>query len=292
MEDHRVGAGAGPEADRGRYGPRIARHDGRLRLVAVLTRRVRRAGRGHWCRAGAGHRRCAGRGRRPQVEDHRMRVRAARGGAAGVDRLAGRPQLPGCGAGVQDRAVGQFAAQPERAGTGRRGENGRRRGGRPAQGDVVQVHVAPVDGHPLAAQQGAQRVQVLAQQRERRFRARADLLHPALHPVADADRHPAGKQAVQHGCLHRGQRDVPQRDREHADPHPEPGRPGERRGGGGRGAAPEAVFPQPQLVQAPVLRRPDNLLQPLRRDFGPARHAKDRHAPILAGVRREQAGVL
>lgn len=118
---------------------------------------------------------------------------------------------------VQDAAVRDLAAQPQGARASCRREDLGRGGGRPAELHVVQVHVAAVGGHLLTAQQRAQRLDVLAQQRDRRLGARAHLAHPVLHAVADADRQAAGKQPVQRGGLHRGERHVPERNGEHAD---------------------------------------------------------------------------
>jgi hypothetical protein len=99
-------------------------------------------------------------------------------------------------------------------------------------------------------QQRPQRGDVLTQHGHRGCRPGADLGHPVLHPVPDADDRPVAEHPVQRGDLHRGQRDVAERDGQDADAHPQPGGPGQ--GGRGRGdaAVEEAVLPQPELLEA------------------------------------------
>ena len=72
-----------------------------------------------------------------------------------VDELASLPYALRRGAGREQRAVGGLAGQAQRARAGDAGEDfgggGRRR---PVERDVIQLHVPPVGGDALAAQQG------------------------------------------------------------------------------------------------------------------------------------------
>jgi hypothetical protein len=157
-------------------------------------------------------------GHRQQVKDDRVRAVAASGGPGLVDDRPGSAHPLDGAARVQDGAVGELAAYPEGARAGRRAEDRRPGQRRPVERHVVQLHVTAVHRHPLAVKQPAQRRKVLAEQGQRGIHPDAGLRHPALHAVADADRDPAGEEPVQRGGLHRGQRHVPQRDREHPDP--------------------------------------------------------------------------
>jgi hypothetical protein len=265
VQDDLVRSGPAPEADGLRHLFRAA-GDGR---GAVPAHRRQPPGR---VRAGD----------REQVEDDLVRAGAARGGARRVEHAAGAAQFAGGGGrGVEDGAVGVLAAELERAGAGGGGEERRRRRRGPAERHVVQLDVPAVRRQALAVEQAAQRRQVLPEQRQRRRGARADLAHPALHAVADADRDPAGEQPLQRGRFHRGQRDVPQRDRQHTDRHRQPVRPGEDRRREGHPAAPEAVLPQPELRQPGVLRRARHRAHLFRRNLRPACRSESRHAPIL-----------
>jgi hypothetical protein len=91
--------------------------------------------------------------------------------------------------------------------------------------------------------------------------------------VPYADRHPPGEQPVQHGRVHRRRPDIPEWNRQHADPHPQTGRPGERRGASRDRAAPEAVLPQPQFIESRTVRRDGDVSQLFRWHLRQAHHA-------------------
>jgi len=220
-------------------------------------------------------------GHRQQVEDDRMRAGAADVGPGLVNDLPGGAHLLDGAARVQDGAVGELASDPEGTRAGRRAEDRRRGQRRPVERHVVQLHVAAVHRHPLAVKQPAQRRKVLAEQGQRGIHPGADLAHPGLHAVPDADRDPAGEHAVQRGDLHRRQRHVAQRDRGHPDRHRQPLGPPEQRRRDGHRPAPEAVLPEPQFGQPRFLGHMGHFAQPLRWNLGPAGGRENRHDPIL-----------
>lgn len=86
--------------------------------------------------------------------------------------------------------------------------------------------------------------------------------------MAHAEDDTSGEQAVQGRGLHRGQRDVPQRDGEQADSDVQALGPGECGGGAGDAALEEAVLPEPELFQARVVRGTGDGAEPLGGQLG------------------------
>ena len=97
---------------------------------------------------------------------------------------------------------------------------------------------------------------------------RADLRHPALHPVADAADDAPRKQPREGSELHGGQRDVAKRHGQHTDRDGQLGRGGQSRGSLGDTRLAKAVLPQPQLGYSGVLDRESHLPETFGREGG------------------------
>jgi hypothetical protein len=81
--------------------------------------------------------------------------------------------------------------------------------------------------------------------------------------VADPDDRPLPEHPPQRGDLHRGERHVAERHRQDADADLQIVGPGECGGRGGDAAVEEAVLPEPELLEAGVVRRACDAAQPL-----------------------------
>ncbi len=145
-------------------------------------------------------------------------------------------------------AVGHTAGDGQRLRAAHAGQHGWHDGGRIGQLHIGEPHLPPGEGDLLAAQQAPNDGDHLFEGGERAGRARADLLHPALHPVPDAGDQAAGCQTGQGGQLHRGDGRVASHCRQDAQTHLEPLGAGEGGGGQRDAGSEEAVLDHPQLV--------------------------------------------
>ena len=117
---------------------------------------------------------------------------------------------------------------------------------------VVTVHEAR-DG--LAAQQGLEGDDLVAEEAQRTVRPDAECAHPARHPVSDAEVDPTGEELRERRGLHRRVGDIADGGGQDADAHPDPLGDGERGRGLGDAAAEPEVFDDPELVETQLDRR-------------------------------------
>ena len=141
-------------------------------------------------------------------------------------------------------------------------------GGHSSWTSVSETYLSCV-GDGFAAQKRPQADEVLAKVGHRGGDLDADLAHPVLDPVSDADADPAGEGAFQRRDLHRGDRDIAHRHGQHTDADGHPIAVGKRDRGRGDPAGRETVLPQPHLVETRGIGGTCGSTQSLGRVLGP-----------------------